>query len=87
MQRSEGIAGVAFTTGQPQLVLNAKEAPHFSRRFDALAAWNQERIALPLKARGRVLGVLELVNGLTPETSREHLQALRQSPIRGDRNR
>jgi diguanylate cyclase (GGDEF)-like protein len=61
MKRTEGIAGAAFTTGEVQLVYDAKK----------------NVVALPLKARGRVLGVLELVDGLNAATKKEDLQALR----------
>jgi diguanylate cyclase (GGDEF)-like protein len=75
---SEGIAGQAFTTGEVQVVHNVKSSPMHARRFDQISETEtQNVVAIPLKVRGRVLGVLEMVNGLTPQTKLEDLQALR----------
>jgi len=60
----EGIAGTAFRTGKPRLVDDVRSAPDFSPRFDAMTAFHTGSVlAVPLVFRGRVLGVIELVNG------------------------
>ena len=60
----EGIAGAAFRTGKPRLVDDVRSAPDFSPRFDALTTFKTGSVlAVPLVFRGRVLGVIELVNG------------------------
>jgi diguanylate cyclase (GGDEF)-like protein len=60
----EGIVGTAFRTGKPRLVDDVRTAPDFSPRFDALTSFRTGSVlAVPLLFRGRVLGVIELVNG------------------------
>jgi diguanylate cyclase (GGDEF)-like protein len=60
----EGIAGTVFSTGEPWRVDDVRSEPHFARRFDVLSAFRTRSIlAVPLKVRGRALGVIELVNG------------------------
>ncbi|MBF5041449.1 sensor domain-containing diguanylate cyclase [Aggregicoccus sp. 17bor-14] len=60
----EGIAGAVFASGRAQRVDDVSGEPGFSRRFDAASAFHtRSLLAVPLVARGRVLGVIELVNG------------------------
>jgi diguanylate cyclase (GGDEF)-like protein len=60
----EGIAGTVFTTGTARLVEDVTTDPTFSSRFDEASAFHtRSLLAVPLIARGRVLGVIELVNG------------------------
>jgi diguanylate cyclase (GGDEF)-like protein len=78
LDKDEAIARVAFNTGEPQLVEDMSQAAGFSKRFNQLNGVEaQNLVALPLKARGRVLGVLEIINCLSKTTRPEHLQALR----------
>jgi diguanylate cyclase (GGDEF)-like protein len=59
----EGIAGAVFSSGRAQRVDDVSGAPGFSPRFDAASAFRtRSLLAVPLVARGRVLGVIELVN-------------------------
>ena len=49
---------------KPRLVDDVRSAPDFSPRFDALTEFRTRSVlAVPLIFRGRVLGVIELVNG------------------------
>lgn len=62
----EGIAGTVFSTGAARLVEDVSRDPAFASRFDDASAFRTRSIvAVPLIARGRVLGVIELVNGVT----------------------
>lgn len=75
---NEGIAGVAFATGEVQIVFDAGTSAQHARRFDEITKTDTRNVvALPLKVRGKALGVLELVNGLDAPMSREDLQALK----------
>lgn len=61
---SEGIAGQVFTTGEPRLVADVTQDPDFAQRFDTKTQFTTRSIlAVPLKSRGKVLGVVELVKG------------------------
>jgi diguanylate cyclase (GGDEF)-like protein len=60
---SEGIAGWIARTGRPVLVRDVSRDRRFSSRFDELTGFRTRSIlGAPLKVRGEVLGVLELVN-------------------------
>jgi diguanylate cyclase (GGDEF)-like protein len=60
----EGIAGAVFSSGVPRLVHDVGGDPSFAPRFDQASAFHTRSIlAVPLLARGRVLGLIELVNG------------------------
>jgi diguanylate cyclase (GGDEF)-like protein len=60
----EGIAGTVFSTGKARLVDDVGGDPAFAPRFDQASAFRTRSIlAVPLIARGRVLGLIELVNG------------------------
>src|SRR5579871_6018046 len=60
----EGIAGTVFSTGESWRVDDVSSEPQFSRRFDDLSQFRTRSIlAVPLKVRGKPLGVIELVNG------------------------
>ncbi len=60
----EGIAGSVFETGVPRLVVDVATDPAFSRRFDQESKFvTRSLLAVPLRAKGKSLGVIELVNG------------------------
>lgn len=59
----EGIAGWVAQTGESLLVQDAQSDERFCRRFDDMCAFTtRSLIAVPLKNKGKVLGVIELVN-------------------------
>lgn len=60
----EGIAGYVAREGRVLLVPDVGSDPRFSARFDEASRFTTRSIlAVPMKSRGRVLGVIELVNG------------------------
>lgn len=60
----EGIAGAVFSSGKPRRVDDVTLEPMFSSRFDEQSRFRTRSVlAVPLVARGRCLGVIELVNG------------------------
>jgi diguanylate cyclase (GGDEF)-like protein len=59
----EGIAGWVAQTGESLLVQDAQNDRRFCRRFDELCSFTTRSIiAVPLKNKGKVLGVIELIN-------------------------
>ncbi len=59
----EGIAGWVAQTGQSLLVPDVQADERFCGRFDSLCDFTTRSvICVPMKNRGRVLGVIELVN-------------------------
>jgi diguanylate cyclase (GGDEF)-like protein len=74
----EGIAGAVFSSGVARLVHDVGGDPSFAPRFDEASAFHTRSIlAVPLLARGRVLGIIELVNGPTdPPFTNEDLTTL-----------
>jgi len=61
----EGIAGWVVAHDQHLLIADVAHDPRFSSRMDALSGFRtQSVVAVPLHARGRCIGVLELVNAL-----------------------
>ncbi len=69
----EGIAGEVFRLGQSRRVADVGADGAFSQRFDEASGFpTRSVLAVPLKIRGRVLGVIELVNGpaIAPSATR-----------------
>ncbi len=59
----EGIAGWVAGTGEPLLVEDVRKDPRFCDRFDDISCFKTESvICVPLQNRGKVLGVIELIN-------------------------
>jgi diguanylate cyclase (GGDEF)-like protein len=64
----EGIAGHVFATGEALRVDDVSRDARFSRRFDQVSDFStRSALAVPLRVRGKALGVIELVNG--PDSS------------------
>jgi len=62
---TEGIVGWVATSGEPLLVPDVAEDERFAARFDDQTRFTTRSIvAVPLRIRGRNLGVIELVNGV-----------------------
>lgn len=62
----EGIAGRVFQTGEARLVEDVREDPTFSPKFDRLSQFETRSVlAVPLRCKGSVLGVIELVNDVS----------------------
>lgn len=65
----EGIAGWVAAKGEAVVIEDVAKDPRFSRKADEVTHFTTRSIvAVPLKSRGRVLGVLELVNPMEEGT-------------------
>ena len=61
--RNEGIAGWVAEHREPVIVNNTRSDPRFSPRVDeAFDFETQSMVCVPLMARGKVLGVIEVLN-------------------------
>ncbi|NMC00392.1 MAG: sensor domain-containing diguanylate cyclase [Thermoanaerobaculaceae bacterium] len=59
----EGVAGKAVETGQPMIVDDAQKCPYFNPEIDRLTNFKTRNIlAVPLKARGKIIGAFEIIN-------------------------
>ncbi len=59
----EGIGGWVAQHGQPVIANNARTDPRFSNRVDVRTGFLTQSIAaVPLKIKGRIIGVLEVLN-------------------------
>ncbi|RME70856.1 MAG: GAF domain-containing protein [Chloroflexi bacterium] len=64
----EGIAGWVARHGKPAITNNARADPRFSHRVDVRTGFLTQSIAaVPLKLKGRVIGVLEVLNKYAEE--------------------
>src|SRR5438132_6756438 len=64
LQRGEGIAGWVAEHNAPLIVDDVTADPRFAARFDKTSRFHTKSIlCVPLTFKGRVLGVIELVNG------------------------
>ncbi len=80
VKKGEGIAGTVFSSGLSRNVPDVRKEPLFAGRFDQASSFETRSVlAVPLKVRGRVLGVMELVAGpLRPPFSEDDLQTTLQ---------
>lgn len=63
VKMGEGVAGWVAQTGTPLFVPDAKRDPRFFSKIDEIIGFNTHCIlCAPLKSKGKVLGVIELVN-------------------------
>ena len=61
----EGIAGTVAKTGEPLVINDAQNDPRFAKRFDASTGFVTRAIlCVPLKAKDRIIGVLQAINPL-----------------------
>jgi diguanylate cyclase (GGDEF)-like protein len=64
LQHGEGIAGWVAREGKPLLVPDVGQDERFAARFDARTRFTTRSVlAVPMRSRGRTLGLIELVNG------------------------
>jgi two-component system sensor histidine kinase HydH len=69
MRIGEGIAGWVASSGEPLVVPDTENDRRFSKRVDSLSGFKTKSIiALPIKNKGRILGVLEVLNKRQPDT-------------------
>ncbi len=65
----EGIAGWIAESGRSVIIENVKKDKRFTKRIDRMTGFEtQSIIGVPLKAKGRVFGVIELINKLNGES-------------------
>ncbi|MBW1782954.1 MAG: GAF domain-containing protein [Deltaproteobacteria bacterium] len=65
MKMGEGIAGWVARTGEPLIVPDTEKDTRFSPKIDLITGFKTRSIiALPIRNKGRLTGVLELVNKL-----------------------
>lgn len=63
LRLGEGIAGTVAQTGQPIRANDAAAHPKFNSQVDWLTGYRTRSIlCVPMKARGRILGVIEAIN-------------------------
>ena len=63
LKLGEGIAGWVAKHGEPLLVPDVYTDPRFTKRVDEMTKWKTSSIiCVPLKAKQRVLGVIQLIN-------------------------
>jgi len=78
LEPGEGIVGSVFKTAVPRRVDDVRKDPAFADRFDDISAFHTRSVlAVPLVARGKPMGVIELVNGPEdPVFTQDDLHAL-----------
>ena len=68
----EGIAGTVAQTGEPLLVADVNSDPRFAARVDEVTGMTtQSVVCVPIRAHGRILGVIELLNCVGKEEFKE----------------
>lgn len=64
----EGVCGEVALTGKPQVVTFFEDKPPFTQSIDKVTGFvTQSIVAVPIIARNKVIGVLELINVEQPE--------------------
>ena len=72
-----GIAGHVFTTGQPLIVEDAYKDPRFDSSIDQETGYTTSTLlATPIRVRGTILGVLEMINCQRGEFTTRDLRLL-----------
>jgi len=65
----EGIAGWVAKTGESVTVADAQKDPRFARKADDKSAFvTRNMICVPVRIRGKIIGVLQAINKLGPQT-------------------
>ncbi len=68
VKMGEGIAGSVAASGKPEIVNDPHQDPRFAKRFDASTGFVTRAIlCVPMKAKGKVIGVLQAINPLHRE--------------------
>jgi sigma-B regulation protein RsbU (phosphoserine phosphatase) len=68
VKMGEGIAGSVAASGKPEIVNAPHKDPRFARRFDDSTGFVTRAIlCVPMKAKGKVIGVLQAINPLLRE--------------------
>jgi sigma-B regulation protein RsbU (phosphoserine phosphatase) len=65
VKMGEGIAGAVAASGKPEIVNDPHHDPRFAKRFDDSTGFVTRAIlCVPMKAKGKVIGVLQAINPL-----------------------
>ena len=65
LARGQGVAGWVAEHGEPLLIADVSADPRFCKKIDRTAKFvTHSVICVPVRSRDRILGVIELVNGL-----------------------
>ncbi len=73
----EGIAGWVAQTGKPAIVNDTSRDPRFARRFDKQTQFHTRSIlCAPLISRGRIIGVVQVINRQGDRFTRADLKVL-----------
>ncbi len=73
----EGIAGWVAQNGEPVIITEAYKDPRFAKWVDEKSGFEtQSIVCVPLVSKGRILGVIELLNLATPNQDMEYLALL-----------
>jgi sigma-B regulation protein RsbU (phosphoserine phosphatase) len=68
VKMGEGIAGSVAASGNPEIVNDPQKDPRFAKRFDDSTGFVTRAIlCVPMKVKGRVIGVLQAINPLRRE--------------------
>ena len=68
LKMGEGIAGSVAASGKPEIVNDPQNDARFAKRFDKSTGFVTRAIlCVPMKARGKVIGVLQAINPLQRE--------------------
>jgi len=69
LNMGEGIAGWVAQSGESVLIEDVRKDPRFCGRFDQISQFNTKSvICVPLQSRGKILGVLELINRIEQDS-------------------
>lgn len=73
IKMGEGIAGWVAENGQPLLVPDVNQDPRFLKKVDKISNFaTQSIIAVPMKIKNKVLGVIEIINKNEPNPLRKN---------------
>ena len=74
----QGIAGWVVQYRRPVIIRDARRDPRFDPRFDVLTGFNTQSIlCAPLISRGRIIGVVELINKIGGSFTQDDLETLK----------
>ena len=66
LEKGQGIGGLVAETGEPVNLADAYDHPRFSRDYDKKTHYRTKAmLCVPLKVRGRIIGVIQVINKLS----------------------
>ncbi len=77
IRMGQGVAGYSATRGEPIIVRDAQHSRHFSADFDRKIGFTtRSALCVPLISRGKVLGVIEVLNKISGDFNDDDLHLL-----------